>query len=54
MKKIISLKIDGYDDRRELIAILAENGYKVYVKEEKDGVFNTNYFVIIELSHKEL
>lgn len=49
MKKIIKLNIDGYDDRRELVAILADNGYKVKIKKETDYLLNSKYFVIIEL-----
>ena len=43
----IKLKINGYDDRRELVAILADNGYKVRIKKETDNLLNNEYFVII-------
>ena len=46
--KEIKLKINSYDDRRELASILAENGYMVRIKKEEDYL-TTTYFVIINL-----
>ena len=30
--KIVKLKIDGQNDRRQLASILADNGYKVFIE----------------------
>lgn len=52
-KKEIKFKINGYDDRRELVAILADNGYKVKIIEKKERPWSTldspDYFVIVDL-----
>lgn len=50
MKKEIKLKINGFDDRRELVGILADNGYKVRITQKEDDIhFTSDYFVMIEL-----
>ncbi len=47
MKKI-RLRIDGQEDRRQLCAILADNGHNVVIK--KEGEFlNQKYFIVIEV-----
>ena len=47
-KKEIKLKINGFDDRRELVAILADNGYKVRITQKEDDIYYTSdYFVMI-------
>lgn len=48
--KEIKLRIDGYDDRREIVSILADNGYKVKIKEEEIRCsLSSKYYVIIEM-----
>ena len=48
----VKLRIDGYNDRRTILSILAENGYKVMVEKEPVnyvmGRNNDEYYVIIE------
>jgi len=47
-QKTIKLKIHAQEDRLNIIAALANNGYKVWVEEEKDNIYNVTYFVIFE------
>lgn len=52
-KKTIKLEIEREDDRRELVAILAENGYEVSVQEKEIGYYKYKYYVIIHLSERK-
>ena len=50
MKKI-KFQISSYDERRELCAILADNGYKVMIKKLPENVqsWNKKHYVIVEV-----
>jgi hypothetical protein len=48
MKKIM-INIDNYDDRKNIISILAHAGYTVRVKVEEDNVHRKTYWVIFDL-----
>ena len=48
-KNEVKIKINGYVDRRDLVAILADNGYKVKIKKEEDYSSSNDYFVILDL-----
>ena len=46
----MELKINGHDDRREIVSILVDNGYKVNIEERRSGcTWETDYYVIVEL-----
>ncbi len=48
--KLVKLKIDGQNDRRQLASILADNGYKVFIEVKEDSlIYHKDYFVVIEL-----
>ena len=48
--KICELKIDGYDDRSDIVAILAHNGYRVSIEEREDphSYLKKIYWVVVE------
>jgi len=50
-QKIIKFKISSRVDRDGLVAILANNGYKVWVEEKKDPEWRWDkiYYVCVEL-----
>ena len=48
MKKI-KLKINNEEDRRELVSILTESGYKVKVVKEDKYITGDSHYVIIYL-----
>lgn len=54
MKKItVEFEVQGQDDRRDLVAVLADNGYKVKV--EHRGKYPNKYsFVIVEADEPAL
>ena len=45
--KEVSFQIDGYDDRRNLVSILAANGYRVRISKEE--TYSAKSFVHVEL-----
>ena len=47
--KEIRLKIPGQDDRREIVSILADNGYKVRIEKRNVTYLVEDYFVVVEL-----
>jgi len=46
---VMELKINGYDDRRKLVGILADNGYCVTVEERHNPNYTitTEFYVIV-------
>lgn len=44
----IRLNINGCKDRREIVAILADNGYKVKIIKEEISYFDHKYWLEIE------
>ena len=42
----IQLEINGFDDRRNLAAILADNGYKVRINEVEGNTFCGKRFIV--------
>jgi len=53
-KEIIKFKIDARLDRDELVAILANNGYKVWVEKEENPAWRLSeiYYVYCEAKLK--
>ena len=55
--RVISLKIQGYDDRKDLVEILANNGYKVWIEEvlvdANYSWLGTDYYVHFEQQMRE-
>ena len=51
--KSVKLLINSYEDRRELVGILADAGYSVKVVNEKTQ-YGSDYYVIIENLIKEI
>ena len=50
----LKLRIQPYHDREMLVMSLANNGYKVWVEEEKiPHTVSSNYFVCFNLKDKE-
>lgn len=47
-KQTIKLKIQNGQDRENIVNALANGGYKVWVEEEKDNIYNITYFVLFE------
>ena len=47
--KTIKFRIDGADDRRDLVAILADNGYwcKIIEKRYPYGLGEDEYYVVV-------
>jgi len=46
--KEVKLNIPGYEDRRKLVGILADNGYSVRIeKEDIPYKIGKNYFVVV-------
>ena len=43
----MKLNINGFEDRRKIASILADNGYKVRIIKKQD-LFGDKYFVVIE------
>jgi len=52
-KKTIKFKINSHSDKAELRAILANNGYKVWVEEKEDPEWRWGkiYYVYVELKN---
>lgn len=46
--KRVTLKIDNYEDRRTLAAILMSEGYRVHQKITKKGTMSYNYYIVLE------
>ena len=47
--KLCELKIQGDYDRKVLVGILANSGYKVYVKKDRPNGWSAwDYYVVIE------
>lgn len=51
MSREIKLKINGQEDRRTIVAILAENGYEVVVEKKEDIIIGDDHFVIIKIKN---
>lgn len=51
--KIAELKITSTEDRAAIVSILAFAGYKVSIDERKDGLYRTDYYVIVEEKEHE-
>ena len=50
----VKFRIDGQDDRRTLVSILADNGYKCVIEKKDVFPMGENYFVVVELkNHRE-
>lgn len=49
MKHCVRLKIQNASDREDMVKALANSGYKVWIEEKEEGVFNTKYFVCFEM-----
>ena len=49
MSREIKLKIDGQEDRKTIVAVLAENGYEVVVEKKEDIISGDDYFVIVKI-----
>ena len=46
----IKLKIDGQEDRRTVMGILADYGYKVKIETKKSSkIIGDEYFIVIEV-----
>ena len=49
MKGIFKLKINGMEDRNQLVHVLTENGYKVWLKkEETTSYFKYDYYIYVQ------
>ena len=46
--KTIKLNIQSYNDRRDMVFILAQNGFKTWVEEVKESL-TTSYYVYFEV-----
>ncbi|MBN2591597.1 MAG: hypothetical protein JXA96_17155 [Sedimentisphaerales bacterium] len=47
-KKIIKVKIDGYEDRNRMVNALARNGHKVWVEKKRNFPSDYDFFVCFE------
>ena len=47
--KEIKLKIQKQQDRENMVTALANSGYKVWIEEKTDNLYNYTYYVIFEL-----
>lgn len=47
----IRFRINSFDDRQNVVIAFANSGYKVWVVEEKPGVFSADYYVCVEKPH---
>ena len=46
-KPLCRLRIDTQSDRRKIVAIVADHGYKAKIVDEKDNLHQHKYFVEI-------
>ena len=52
--KLCELKIQDYEDRMRIVAILASAGYKVSIKDyQNKSNFEHHYFVVVETGEME-
>ena len=47
-KEIIRVKIQGPDDRNQMVNALAHNGYKVWVEKKRKFPYEDDFFVCFE------
>lgn len=47
VEEYIRFRIQDCRDRENIVVSLANSGYKVWVRKEKNGVFDVDYYVCV-------
>ena len=51
---IIKLKIQSYQDRKDMVYALTSNEYKTWIEETKTSSYDTYYYVCFEVCDKDV
>lgn len=50
--KIVKIKINPYDQRKDMLLALSLSGYKVWQEEIQNSTFNSDHYVCFEVDDK--